>query len=221
MSAAPGAQGFAVSLALHEVSIALHGRVLVPPLSATVAAGEVLVVMGASGSGKSSLLSYLAGLLAPPLHGQGRMVLDGRDITALPVEQRRVGLLFQDDLLFPHLSVRDNLLFALPAGARAARVAAAEAAIVEAELPGLGGRRPSQLSGGQRARVSLLRALLAGPQALLLDEPFSKLDTALRARMREFTWRELRQRAVPAVLVTHDRDDAPPGAVVVDLAPHA
>ncbi|MDH4050188.1 MAG: ATP-binding cassette domain-containing protein [Rubrivivax sp.] len=210
-----------MSLALHSVTIALHDRVLVPPLSATVADGEVLVVMGASGSGKSSLLSYLAGLLVPPLQGAGRVLLGGRDITPLPVEQRRVGLLFQDDLLFPHLSVRDNLLFALPAGRRADRLAAAEAAIAEAELPGLGDRRPSQLSGGQRARVSLLRALLADPQALLLDEPFSKLDTALRERMREFTWRELRQRAVPAVLVTHDRDDAPAGATVVELPPHA
>jgi putative thiamine transport system ATP-binding protein len=210
-----------MSLALHEVSIALHERLLVPPLSAAVEPGTVLVVMGESGSGKSSLLAYLAGLLAPPLRGGGRVLLDGRDITALPVEQRRVGLLFQDDLLFPHLSVRDNLLFALPAGRRADRLAAAEAALAEAELPGLGDRRPSQLSGGQRARVSLLRALLAGPQALLLDEPFSKLDAALRQRMRDFTWRELHRRAVPAVLVTHDRADAPDGARVVELPPHA
>ena len=117
--------------------------------------------------------------------------------------------------------MRDNLLFALPAGPRAGRLAAAEAAIAEAELPGLGGRRPSELSGGQRARVSLLRALLARPQALLLDEPFSRLDAALRQRMRDFTWRELRQRAVPAVLVTHDRADAPAGAAVVELPAHA
>jgi putative thiamine transport system ATP-binding protein len=210
-----------MSLDLHDVSIRLREQVLVPPLTASVAPGEVLVVMGASGAGKSALLAYLAGLLTPPLHGQGRVTLDGRDIGALPVEQRRVGLLFQDDLLFPHLSVRDNLLFALPAGRRAERLAAAEAAIEEAELPGLGDRRPSQLSGGQRARVSLLRALLAGPQALLLDEPFSKLDMALRERMRDFTWRELRQRAVPAVLVTHDRQDAPEGAMVVELPAHA
>jgi putative thiamine transport system ATP-binding protein len=145
------------------------------------------------------------------------VTLDGRDITVLPVEQRRVGLLFQDDLLFPHLSVRDNLLFALPAGGRAERIAEAEAALASAELSGLDRRRPAELSGGQRARVSLLRALLARPQALLLDEPFSRLDQALRERMREFTWRELRMRGVPAVLVTHDPQDVPAGARVVRL----
>lgn len=210
-----------MSLQLDSVSITLHNRALVPALTAEVAPGEVLAVMGESGAGKSSLLAYLAGLLVPPLHGAGRVRLGGRDITTLPVEQRRVGLLFQDDLLFPHMSVRDNLLFALPAGARAERVVRAEAALADAELAGLGRRRPAQLSGGQRARVSLLRALLAEPQALLLDEPFSRLDAGLRERMRSFTWQQLRQRGVPAVLVTHDPDDVPPGARIVELPPHA
>ncbi|MEP7280541.1 MAG: ATP-binding cassette domain-containing protein [Rubrivivax sp.] len=196
-------------------------RVLVPALTAQVGAGEVLVVTGPSGAGKSSLLAWLAGLLEPPLTGAGRVLLDGRDLTPLPVEQRRIGLLFQDDLLFPHLSVRDNLLFAVPAGARAARIARAEAALAEAELDGLGQRRPHALSGGQRSRVALLRALLGEPRALLLDEPFARLDTALRERMRRFTWERLRARGVPAVLVTHDPDDAPPGAQRVDLAPPA
>jgi putative thiamine transport system ATP-binding protein len=208
-----------MSLQLREVTIRLHGRVLVPPLTADVAPGEVLVVMGDSGSGKSSLLAWLAGLLPPSLQGEGGLRLAGRDITALPVEQRRVGLLFQDDLLFPHLSVRDNLLFALPAGPRSERIARADAALADAELAGLGPRLPAQLSGGQRARVSLLRALLAGPQALLLDEPFARLDLGLRGRMRAFTWQALRARGVPAVLVTHDRDDAPPGAQIVQLPP--
>lgn len=210
-----------MSLQLDAVSVTLHERALVPALTAEVAPGEVLAVMGESGAGKSSLLAYLAGLLVPPLHGAGRVHLAGRDITTLPVEQRRVGLLFQDDLLFPHMSVRDNLLFALPAGARAERVARAEAALADAELAGLGRRRPAQLSGGQRARVSLLRALLAEPQALLLDEPFSRLDAGLRERMRAFTWQQLRRRGVPAVLVTHDPDDVPPGARIVELPPHA
>ncbi len=208
-----------MALILDAVSIHLRGRTLVPPLSAEVGPGEVLAVMGESGSGKSSLLSYLAGLLVAPLEGHGRVTLDGRDITALPVEQRRIGLLFQDDLLFPHLSLRDNLLFALPTGRRADRVAQAEAALADAELSGLGRRRPSQLSGGQRARVSLMRALLAQPRALLLDEPFSRLDAGLRQRMRDFAWAQLRQRGVPAVLVTHDPDDVPADARVVELPP--
>jgi putative thiamine transport system ATP-binding protein len=208
-----------MTLRLDGVSITLHGRPLVPALSAEVAPGEVLAVMGPSGSGKSSLLAWLAGLLEPPMAGQGRLLLDGVDISGLPVEQRRIGLLFQDDLLFPHMSVLDNLLFALPAGAsRSARVAGAMSALAAAGLDGLAQRRPHQLSGGQRSRVSLLRTLLARPAAVLLDEPFSRLDAALRGQLRDFVWRSLRERGVPAVLVTHDEQDVPPGARCLRLA---
>jgi putative thiamine transport system ATP-binding protein len=210
-----------MTLELRGVSISLNGRELVPPLHAQVPPGGVLVLMGESGSGKSSVLAFLAGLLEPPLVASGSVLLGGRDITALPTEARRVGLLFQDDLLFPHLSVQDNLLFALPAGERPARIAIAEQALQRAGLGGLGARLPGSLSGGQRARVSLLRALLAGPHALLLDEPFSKLDVALRERLREFVWAELRSQQVAAVLVTHDAQDVPPGARVIELPPLA
>jgi putative thiamine transport system ATP-binding protein len=206
-----------MALELVKVSIAVGGRTLLRELSARVAPGDVLAVMGASGSGKSSLLAWIAGTLDGPFIVSGELRQDGRALTALPIQQRRIGLLFQDDLLFPHMSVRDNLLFALPAGQRAQRVAAADAALAEAGLEGFGPRLPSSLSGGQRSRVSLLRALLAQPNALLLDEPFSKLDAALRAQMREFTFSTLRQRGVPTVLVTHDEADVPPGAQLVRL----
>jgi putative thiamine transport system ATP-binding protein len=212
-----------VRLELRDVTITLAGRALVGPLSAQVGSGEVLAVMGASGAGKSSLLAWIAGLLQPPLQGSGRVIVSGRDgkrqdLTPLPVERRRVGLVFQDDLLFPHMTVLENLLFALPAGGRGAREQAARAALGRAELAGLEGRRPAQLSGGQRARVSLLRALLAEPCVLLLDEPFSRLDVPLRERLRAFTWGLLRERGVPAVLVTHDRADVPAAAPIVTLA---
>jgi putative thiamine transport system ATP-binding protein len=206
-----------MALELHKVTISVAGRTLLRGLSARVAPGDVLAVMGASGSGKSSLLAWIAGTLEAPFEASGELRLDGTNLAALPIQQRRIGLLFQDDLLFPHMSVRDNLLFALPAGERAKRVAAAEAALAEAGLAGFGDRLPSSLSGGQRSRVSLLRALLAEPRALSLDEPFSKLDTALRAQMREFTFTTLRERRVPVVLVTHDEADIPPGAQVVNL----
>ncbi len=208
-----------MTLELREVSITLHGRVLVPALSARVAGGGVLAVMGDSGAGKSSLLAWMAGLLEPPLAGRGQLLLEDRDVSALPVEQRHIGLLFQDDLLFPHMTVLDNLLFAVPAGAaRAERGAAALAALAAAGLAGFERRWPSQLSGGQRARVSLLRTLLARPAAVLLDEPFSRLDASLREQVRDFVWASLRERGVPAVLVTHDRQDVPPHAQVIRLA---
>jgi putative thiamine transport system ATP-binding protein len=204
-------------LELDAVRIATHERVLVRDLRARVGAGEVLVVMGASGSGKSSLLAYLCGTLPAALRAQGRVRLHGRDITTLPVAERRVGILFQDDLLFPHMSVLDNLLFALPAGPRAGRVARAEAALAQAGLAGSSGRFPHTLSGGQRARVSVLRAMLAQPRALLLDEPFSRLDATLRERFRAFVFAGIREQGIPALLVTHDPADVPPGAQVIHL----
>jgi putative thiamine transport system ATP-binding protein len=204
-------------LELRDVTITVHGRVLVRGLNARIESGGVLAVMGPSGSGKSSLLEWIAGTLEAPFSASGTLGLDGRTLHASPIQQRRIGLLFQDDLLFPHFSVRDNLLFALPAGLRAERVAAADTALAEAGLGGYGERMPASLSGGQRSRVSLLRTLLAEPRAVLLDEPFSKLDATLRAQMRDFTFGLLRARGVPAVLVTHDADDVPPGAQRISL----
>ncbi|MEJ7688524.1 MAG: ATP-binding cassette domain-containing protein [Variovorax sp.] len=121
-----------------------------------------------------------------------------------------MGILFQDDLLFPHLSVGGNLAFALPAEVRgsSARRARIEAALTECGLEGLAGRDPATLSGGQRARVALMRALLAQPRVLLLDEPFNKLDTRLRSDFREFVFGHARSHGLPTVLVTHDDADA-------------
>nr|ALV86622.1 ABC transporter, ATPase subunit [uncultured bacterium 27] len=206
-----------MALELLNVSIGVNHRMLVRQLNARVERGDVLAVMGPSGSGKSSLLAWIAGTLEAPFVGIGDVRLGGLSVAATPIQQRRIGLLFQDDLLFPHMSVRDNLLFALPAGTREHRVAAADTALAEAGLDGFGQRLPSSLSGGQRSRVSLLRALLAQPDALLLDEPFSKLDATLRAQMREFTFATLRRRGVPTVLVTHDEADVPPGAQLILL----
>jgi len=196
-------------LVFDDVAIRLGGR-LVAALTASVADGAVLTVMGPSGSGKSTLIALATGTLDPAFEASGRVLLRGRDLTGLPPQARRVGVLFQDDLLFPHLSVGGNLAFGLPAElrGRAARRAAVEAALAEAGLEGFAERDPATLSGGQRARVALMRALLSRPQALLLDEPFSRLDAMRRDRTRRFVFDHARDRGLPVVLVTHDAEDA-------------
>ncbi|MEZ5923869.1 MAG: ATP-binding cassette domain-containing protein [Hyphomicrobiaceae bacterium] len=176
-------------------------------IDAHIGPGEVLTVMGPSGSGKSTLLSYVAGLLDPAFTAAGRVLLDGRDISGLPPEERRIGLMFQDPLLFPHLSVGSNLLFGV--GRRVPeRRARVRAALAAADLVGFEDRDPATLSGGQKARVALMRVLLSEPHALLLDEPFSKLDTALRSEIRSFVFARARAEGLPSLLVTHDPADA-------------
>jgi putative thiamine transport system ATP-binding protein len=196
-------------LVFERVRIRLGARHLVD-LHTTVEPGQTLTLMGPSGSGKSTLLAFLCGTLPPAFSAEGRVLLDGEDITALPPERRHLGILFQDALLFPHLSVAGNLLAALPPrwGGRGERRAKVEAALADAGLEGLGARDPATLSGGQQARVALMRTLLADPRALLLDEPFSKLDATLRQRIRSFVFAEIRHYALPAILVTHDPADA-------------
>jgi len=197
-------------LALHRVRIALGGQPLFPPLEFIIAPGERVTVMGPSGSGKSTLLAFIAGTLDHAFTAEGRVSIDGDDVTALVPERRRVGILFQDDLLFPHLSVGDNLAFALAPAVRSreARRAAIAEALDEAELSNFAGRDPATLSGGQRARVALMRTLLAQPRVLLLDEPFNKLDTQLRQDFRRFVFEHASHRGLPILLVTHDRADA-------------
>lgn len=178
-------------------------------LDAHVAPGEVLTLMGPSGSGKSTLLSVVMGDLAPAFRATGRVLLDGRDLAGIPPERRRVGLLYQDPLLFPHLDVAANLAFGLPRGGdRAERRAAVDAALAEIGLAGFGARDPATLSGGQAARVALMRTLLSRPRALLLDEPFSKLDAGRRDQMRGLVFDRAREAGVPVLLVTHDAADA-------------
>jgi putative thiamine transport system ATP-binding protein len=209
-----------MSLILNQICVAPKGQPpLFAPLSLQIMAGEVVTVMGPSGVGKSTLLDAIGGHLAHDFHTSGSVVLNGRDVTNLPAEARRIGILFQDALMFPHLSVGDNLAFGLAASVKgAARRAAVETALDQAGLAGFYHRNPASLSGGQRARAALMRALLAEPLALLLDEPFSKLDTGLRAEMRSFVFDHIRARAIPALLVTHDIGDAEAtGGAVVTL----
>jgi putative thiamine transport system ATP-binding protein len=196
-------------LELREVSISLGGAGLIRPFSCAVAPGEIVTVMGPSGSGKSTLLAFIGGFLDPAFTAKGEVLIGAQAITHLPPERRRVGILFQDDLLFPHLSVGENLAFGLRAGGgRTERRRQVEEALAAAGLAGYSARDPATLSGGQRARVGLLRTLLAEPRALLLDEPFGKLDRSLRGEIRGFVFEHARARALPILLVTHDDEDA-------------
>jgi molybdate transport system ATP-binding protein len=199
------------------VSLAAHVTVQRGPVTVDVALevadGEVLAVLGPSGAGKSTLLRVLAGLLPPD---GGRVAVDGRtwdDVTAgvhLPAHRRPLGMVFQDHLLFPHLSVRENVAFGprtrgVP---RAAARAAADGWIERVGLAGLGDRRPGQLSGGQAQRAALARALVGDPALLLLDEPLSALDARTRLAVRAELRRHLADFAGSTVLVTHDPVDA-------------
>ena len=207
-------------LQIENLSLSVGGRVLFADFSLVVGPGEVTTVMGPSGCGKSSFLSYLCGTLEPVFQARGRVWLDGTALDGLPPERRRIGILFQDDLLFPHLSVGENLAFALPRQrhSRQERWRRVEAALAEADLAGFARRDPATLSGGQRARVALMRALIAEPRALLLDEPFGGLDRDLRLRVRRFVLDHARAAGLPTLLVTHDPTDAEAaGGAIVDF----
>lgn len=212
-----------LSINIDSIRIAndVTNRVLVRGLNLSVANGQIATLMGASGSGKSSILAATAGTLSKSLCFKGSVSLNERGLDDVPTSQRNIGLLFQDDLLFAHMTVFENLLFAVPKGKnggdKKARHAWVNKALQEADLVGFGERDPATLSGGQRARVALMRALLAKPQALLLDEPFSKLDAALRERFKEFVFSHVRTRNIPVLIVTHDRADVADANLVVEL----
>ncbi len=192
-----------------------NGQPLCSDLSFEVSAGEVLALTGPSGSGKSTILAWLTGTLHPAIRTTGKAYLDDQELTHLPTERRRLGLMLQQDYLFPHMTVGQNLLFGLPAGSKSERWKQVCKSLEAAGLNGLENRDPITLSGGQRARVSLLRTLLSNPEALLLDEPFSRLDSDRRSKIREFTW--CSAATLPILLVTHDSSDIPSGARTVSL----
>jgi iron(III) transport system ATP-binding protein len=172
-----------------------------------VPAGQFLGLLGPSGCGKTTALRLVAGFERPD---RGSVALDGCVVAGpgvyVPPERRQVGMVFQDYALFPHLDVAANVAFGLPRAAdRAARV---EAQLAQVGLAGLGRRWPHELSGGQQQRVALARALAPAPRVLLLDEPFSNLDAALRVRVRGEIRAILRESGVTVVFVTHDREEA-------------
>ncbi len=187
------------------------GRPVVDGVDLAVPGGTLTALLGPSGCGKSTLLRAVAGLLVPEA---GDVRVGGASVLGVPAERRPLGLVFQKPLLFGHLTVEQNVAFGLRmrgVGARERRRRTAEM-LDRVELGGLGARRVGQLSGGQEQRLALARALVLEPPVLLLDEPFSQLDAALRERMRELVRGVQRELAVTMLFVTHDQQEA------VDLA---
>lgn len=199
----------AFALQCARVGKTYGSTVVTEDLNLTVSPGEICALLGPSGCGKTTTLRLIAGfehLDTGTIAIAGRIVAaanDGR-MTFTPPEQRRVGMVFQDYALFPHLTVRENVGF----GLRREEGSAAEDALALVGLEALRDRMPGQLSGGQQQRVALARALAPRPDILLLDEPFSNLDASMRGRVRQEVRSILRSAGATAVLVTHDQEEA-------------
>jgi len=181
--------------------------------------GEILTIMGPSGCGKSTLLNWITGSLAINFTATGNIILNNQNLTNVPAHLRQIGVLYQDALLFSHLSVAGNIAFAMPKGDKKQRYEKIEIALEQLGLKGLADRHPDSLSGGQKSRVALLRLLLNKPKAILLDEPFSKLDLELRETTRHLVFKKISDYKLPAILVTHDHNDAiAAGGKIINLS---
>jgi len=200
---------FAARLTLEAVS-RRYGEVLaLDRVSLDIAPSEILCLLGPSGCGKSTLLRVAAGIERP---SSGRVLLDGQEVAGpncfVPPEKRGIGLMFQDFALFPHLTIRDNVAFGLRSLTRSEAKAEAQAALERVGLAHYAAEYPHILSGGEQQRVALARAIAPRPSVLLMDEPFSGLDSRLRERMREETLAILHETRATAIVVTHNAEEA-------------
>jgi len=209
-----GARGGAESAAGQQPTLSIEnlskhypgtGAPAVDGISFSVQPGDLVALLGPSGCGKTTTLRLIGGFERPD---GGRILLNGRDITRAQPEKRGIGIVFQDYALFPHLSVLENVMFGLRGMARAARRNRAMEMLTLVAMADLADRAPHQLSGGQQQRVALARTLATAPPLVLLDEPFSNLDAALRQETRLEIRHMLKQAGVTAILVTHDQEEA-------------
>lgn len=196
-------------VALEGVSVQYPSVTALADVSFTVAAGEVVCLLGPSGSGKSTLLRLIAGVERPT---RGRLALDGAEVAGpqafVPPERRAVGMVFQDFALFPHLTVAENVAFGLTRMPKADAAERVSAMLARVGLTRYAQSYPHTLSGGERQRVALARALAPAPRVLLMDEPFSSLDGRLRDRVRQETMDLLRETRTTTIVVTHEPDEA-------------
>ena len=194
-------------LAVRDVTVDFGGPAVLDGVSLEVGPGEIVALLGPSGSGKSTLLRVVAGLIAPRT---GRVLIDGHDVTDVRTHRRRFGMVFQDEQLFAHLTVADNVAFGLRmAGvARAERRRRATELLVLLGLAGMDERATTTLSGGEAKRVAVARSLAASPAVLLLDEPLTGLDRDLHDRLQTDVADLLRATSTTALWVTHDETEA-------------
>ena len=183
-------------------------KIFIKDLNLKIKNGEILCVFGASGVGKSSLINVIAGIYEDELKFQGKIILNGKNLNQVPIEKRKIGLLLQDGTLFPHLTVEQNIFFGMSKKLTYKQKSALITSnLKKSNMVGFEYRYPHTLSGGQKARIACLRAILSEPEALLLDEPFSSLDPDQRNSFRKFVVSNIRENKIPCLLVTHDESD--------------
>ena len=183
-------------------------KIFIKDLNLKIKNGEILCIFGAIGVGKSSLINVIAGVYEDDLKFQGKIILNGKNLNQVPIEKRKIGLLLQDGTLFPHLTVEQNIFFGMSKKLTYKQKSALITSnLKKSNMVGFEDRYPHTLSGGQKARIACLRAILSEPDALLLDEPFSSLDPDQRNSFRKFVVSNIRENKIPCLLVTHDESD--------------
>ncbi len=213
-------------LSINNCQIQIEGGLITLP-NITLEKGELLVITGPSGMGKSTFLHWLLGDSIRHANISGEIMLNGVPLSGVNIEQRRIGLLMQDVHLFPHLNVLDNICFALPhrlkdeRGSKLSRPQRTDTAMQMLSKINMGyvaEHYSHQLSGGERSRVGIVRALANQPQALLMDEPFAALDPDTSANVSQWAFSQLHERGVPSIMVSHDLNNIPSQAQHLDLA---
>jgi ABC-type Fe3+/spermidine/putrescine transport system ATPase subunit len=193
------------TLTASNISKSLGGKTVLDHFSLTLKESEIIALLGNSGCGKTTFLRIVAGLETPD---NGTILISGNDITMQAAEKRNIGLVFQDFALFPHMSVKKNIVYGLHRLARSERKARVDEVLQLTGLEEVAEQYPHQLSGGQQQRVALARALAPKPSLILLDEPFSNLDASRRDHLRKRVREILKESHTPAIIVTHDQADA-------------
>ncbi len=185
---------------------AINKKNLINNLTFSIKKGEIKIICGKSGLGKTTLLNILSGIKVPSLIWKGKVFLNSLDITDFPIEKRKIGLLMQDRVLFPHFRVIENLLFAIPKNVSRKEVLI-ENYLDKIKMSGLENYFPSELSIGQITRIACLRTFLSFPNAILLDEPFASLDAKSKKLLKQFVIDEIKIRKIPCIIVSHDKKD--------------